>query len=58
MASEIERLHAAEDVCWTLMVMMDLGMLPIQDEPTRDFLAKPMLKWAEIAVAHGLMGEG
>lgn len=50
------RRDAAEEVCWTLMLMMSIGTLeiPLEDRP---FLGEPVDKWAGLAVATGKMKE-
>lgn len=53
--AELERLRAAEEVCWMLILMMGTGLLPMEDRPSRDILGEPMLKWANIAAEQGLM---
>lgn len=53
----IERLQAAEDVCHTLMLMMATGMLEIHQE-SREFLAKSMDKWVDMATEDGILKEG
>lgn len=51
------RLELAEDVCWTLLMMMALGGLEIEQE-WRDYLAGPYEKWADQAVRTGVMDQG
>lgn len=53
--AELERLRVAEEVCWTLMLQMGLGLLTVEEQTERDFLAEPLLKWANIAAEQGLM---
>jgi hypothetical protein len=55
--AEIERLRAAEDVCWSLLLMMKLGGLDISHS-WRQYLAKDVQKWVDRAVATGVMKEG
>lgn len=52
-----KRRSAAEDVCWAIMLMMSLGGLEI-DQEWKDFLAKPMQAWADLAAETGILGEG
>jgi hypothetical protein len=52
-----ERLHAAEDVCWTLLMMMALGGLEIEQE-WKDYLFGPYDKWTKLAVDTGVMETG
>lgn len=40
---------AANEVCWTVVLMMHLGMLELPTED-RPLLAEPMQKWADIAM--------
>ena len=49
-----QRRLAAEEVCWALMLMMQLGLLeiPVGD---RKILAEPMEKWAKLCVETGEM---
>lgn len=49
-----ERLEAAEDVCWTLLMMMALGGLELEQE-WRDYLTGSYEKWTDLAVATGIM---
>lgn len=49
-----KRRSAAEEVCWTLVLMMDLGGLEIEPE-WRDYLAGPMGAWTALAVETGVM---
>jgi hypothetical protein len=51
-----KRRDAAEEVCWALLLMMGLDLLPIPKEE-RPLLAEPMQKWADLAAATGQMGE-
>jgi hypothetical protein len=55
--AEIERLKAAEDVCWSLMLLMKLGGLDISHS-WKQYLAKDMQAWVDKAVATGVMSEG
>jgi hypothetical protein len=47
-----DRLALAEEVCYTVLVMMELDMLPSRWLPpeVREFLATPMQKWWEVAI--------
>lgn len=47
-----KRRKAAENVCWTVLLMMELGGLEIPLE-WREYLAKPMQEWVELAHATG-----
>jgi hypothetical protein len=49
-----KRKEAAEEVCWALMLMMDLGGLDIPME-WREELGKSMEEWVELAVQTGIM---
>lgn len=49
-----QRRDAAEEVCWTLMLMMELGGLEIPME-WRKFLSPPMDKWADLCVQTEVM---
>lgn len=49
-----ERLAAAEEVCWTLMLQIDAGGLKIPAE-WRAFLGEPLRTWADLAVRDGIM---
>ena len=44
------RRDAAEEVCFTLLLMMELGGLDIKDKEWRECLGKPMEVWADLAV--------
>jgi hypothetical protein len=57
--AELERLRAAEEVCWTLMLVFGLDLLPPKDvnEETRKFIAEPMMEWSRLCVEQGLMQE-
>lgn len=52
---ELERLRAAEEVCWTLILQMGLGILTIDNGREREFLATPMLEWANLAAETGVL---
>jgi hypothetical protein len=52
---ELARLRAAEEVCWTLILQMGLGILKVKDPSAREFLATPMLAWADLAAEAGLI---
>lgn len=45
----IERLFIAEEVCWTVLVMMEMNMIPAQalTEGARQVLATPTQCWGE-----------
>jgi hypothetical protein len=47
-----ERLEAADEVCWTLIVMMQLGGLDIPFEE-RKFLMDTYGPWVQLAVESG-----
>lgn len=49
-----KRYKAAEDVCFSLLLMMDLGMLELPME-NRKFLAEPMQIWADLAAEAGIL---
>lgn len=53
--ADARRMAAAEEVCWTLLLMMGFGLLPVEEQAGRDMLADPMMQWADKAVATGLM---
>jgi hypothetical protein len=44
-----ERLALAEEVCFTLLLAMEFGILPPENltQGQRDFIANPMQKWAD-----------
>lgn len=48
------RLEAAEEVCWTLLLMMALGGLEIPQE-WRDYLYGSYGKWTDLAVDTGIL---
>lgn len=50
------RLSAAEEVCWTLLLMMGLGGLEIEKK-WRDYLGTTYEKWVTLAVETGVMNE-
>lgn len=50
------RLETAEEVCWTLMLMMGLGGLQLSPG-WRTFLGEPLQKWADLASEQGIMNE-
>lgn len=54
-----ERLAAAEEVCWALMVMIGLGEgleeMPLEWRP---WLGEPLQKWAHLAVETGILPAG
>lgn len=56
---ELARYEAAEEVCFTLLVAMGLDILPPSEVSNagRDFIAKPMDRWAELAEQAGLLAE-
>lgn len=43
-----ETLKAAEDVCWTLMLMKTSGWLNLPEDE-RQLLGKPMQKWLDLS---------
>ena len=43
-----ERKKAAEEVCWTLLLMMAVGSLDLPDED-RKWLSTSMQKWSDLA---------
>jgi hypothetical protein len=45
---EKERYKAAEDVCWTLILMMAFGGLDLPDIE-REWLGERMQKWSDIS---------
>lgn len=49
-----QRRDAAEEVCWCLMLMMQLGGLEIPVE-WRKFLGPSMDRWADLCVETGEM---
>lgn len=51
-----KRRAAAEEVCWTVILMMSLGLLPIPYK-NRPMLAEPMQKWSDLAAQTGLLAE-
>lgn len=51
-----ERLEAAEEVCWTLIVMMQLGGLNIP-HAERVFLMNTYGPWVDLAVETGILKE-
>ena len=51
-----KRRDAAEEVCFTLLIMMGLGGLDIPKE-WREFLAPPMQAWADVAAETGVIPE-
>jgi hypothetical protein len=51
---ELKRLRAAEETCWTLMLMMGLGMLDIPMHE-REMLSRTMQKWVDLGVATGII---
>lgn len=53
--AELRRLRKAEDVCWTVLLMMGLGLLPIENDDAREFLAMPMQTWADEAEEQGIL---
>lgn len=51
--AELERLQAAEDVCYTLILMMHIGLLeggPFEHLDVRTMLGEPMEKWSNLAM--------
>lgn len=48
------RLEAAEEVCWTLLMMMALGGLEIPQE-WREYLNRTYEPWSDLAVETGIM---
>jgi len=56
--ADYHRLLLAEDVCFTVILGMELGFLPIEDQELRNYLATPMQAWADAAVATGVMTGG
>jgi hypothetical protein len=48
-----KRRKAAEEVCWRILLMMGLDILPIEDYDSRKLLADPMEKWADLAQQTG-----
>lgn len=55
--ADLMRLRAAEEVCWTVMLMMEFDLLPIDDQRSRWLLGDPMLVWARKATECGLLEE-
>lgn len=49
-----KRRDAAEEVCWTLLIMMAFGVLEIPRD-AREFLSRTYDKWADLAVETGVM---
>jgi hypothetical protein len=47
-----KRRDAAEQVCWTLMLMMSIGMLELPDA-SRVMLGNVMEVWSDLAVRTG-----
>ena len=48
--SELTRAEAAEEVCWTILLAMEFGILPPpEDKECREFVAGPMAAWAKLA---------
>lgn len=43
-----ETLKAAEDVCWTVLLLMAFGGLDLPDDEC-EILRKPMQKWADLS---------
>lgn len=52
---EAQRKIAAEEVCWSLMIMMELGGLEGIPLEWRKQLGDPLEKWAKLCEATGLM---
>lgn len=50
---QAQRRSAAEEVCWALMLMVNLGGLDGMDLDWRKYLADPLLSWCDLAVATG-----
>lgn len=51
-----KRRDAAEEVCWTLIIMMQIGMLQIPMEE-RKWISESFMKWADLAVETGIMNK-
>lgn len=49
-----DRLKAAEDVCWALLLLMHIGEMKIP-QSDREFLGDPMQKWADLAASTGVL---
>jgi hypothetical protein len=52
---EAQRRYAAEEVCWSLMLMMELGGLEQIPLEWRKLLADPLEKWAKLCEETGQM---
>lgn len=52
---EAQRRAAAEEVCWSLMLMMELGGLEGIDMGWRRMLGDPLEKWAKLCEETGQM---
>lgn len=50
-----KRRAAAEEVCWTLILMMGCGLLDDVPEGERKMLAEPLQAWANLAYETGIM---
>lgn len=57
-AADYQRLVLAEEVCFTVILGMAFGFLPIKEQELRDYLAAPMQKWADAAVATDVLKDG
>lgn len=52
---ELKRLRAADEVCWSLLLMMAVGALDIPMEE-REWLRTTFEPWADLAVETGVLG--
>lgn len=52
--AELDRLRAAEEVCFALTIMASLGGLELP-KGQRDYIGEPLLTWANKAVATGVL---
>jgi hypothetical protein len=50
-----QRRAAAEQVCWALLIMMELGGLDGVPMDWRPFLTEPLTEWLDLAVDTGQM---
>jgi hypothetical protein len=55
--SEYERLKAAEDTCWSLMLAITIGVLEAVPVSERPLIGDSLDKWAKLAAEQGLMHE-
>lgn len=44
-----KRLEAAEEVCWTVLMMMEFNLIQADGWPDRSILAQPMQDWGQLA---------